>query len=131
MKIKTSELIGPALDWAVAYADGRTILSTLCGEVVVADRKDGEPWRFLPSTTYSEGMRIADREHIATSPTPDGMWSAYAPNGTRWVPRSQSGVETYNWVYKQVGPTRLIAAMRCFVASKLGDEVEVPDELLP
>lgn len=28
------------------------------------------------------------------------------------------------------GPTPLIAAMRCFVASKLGDEVEVPDELL-
>ena len=27
------------------------------------------------------------------------------------------------------GPTPLIAAMRCYVASKLGDEVEVPDEL--
>jgi hypothetical protein len=26
-------------------------------------------------------------------------------------------------------PPSLIAAMRCFVASKLGDEVEVPDEL--
>jgi hypothetical protein len=28
------------------------------------------------------------------------------------------------------GPTPLIAAMRCYVASKLGDEVEVPDELI-
>ena len=28
------------------------------------------------------------------------------------------------------GPTPLIAAMRCFCCSKLGDEVEVPDELL-
>ena len=28
------------------------------------------------------------------------------------------------------GPTPLIAAMRCYVASKLGDEVEVPVELL-
>jgi hypothetical protein len=27
------------------------------------------------------------------------------------------------------GPTPLIAAMRCYVISKLGDEVEVPDEL--
>lgn len=27
------------------------------------------------------------------------------------------------------GPTTLIAAMRCYVASKLGDEVEVPEEL--
>ena len=28
------------------------------------------------------------------------------------------------------GPTPLIAAMRYLIASKLGDEVEVPDELL-
>ena len=27
------------------------------------------------------------------------------------------------------GPTPLIAAMRCFVASRLGDEVDVPEEL--
>ena len=26
-------------------------------------------------------------------------------------------------------PTPLIAAMRCYVASKLGDEVDVPEEL--
>ena len=28
------------------------------------------------------------------------------------------------------GPTPLVAAMRCFVVSRLGDEVEVPEELL-
>ena len=27
------------------------------------------------------------------------------------------------------GPTALIAAMRCYVASKLGEEVDVPEEL--
>ena len=27
------------------------------------------------------------------------------------------------------GPTPLIAAMRCYVASKLGDEIEIPTEL--
>jgi hypothetical protein len=32
-------------------------------------------------------------------------------------------------VSEEVGPTPLVAAMRCYVASKLGDEVEVPDEL--
>jgi hypothetical protein len=30
----------------------------------------------------------------------------------------------------QNGPTPLIAAMRCYVASKFGDEVETPEELL-
>jgi hypothetical protein len=32
-------------------------------------------------------------------------------------------------VGKYRGPTPLIAAMRCYVASVLGDEVEVPDSL--
>jgi hypothetical protein len=36
-------------------------------------------------------------------------------------------VEGAEWIS---GPTPLIAAMRCFVASKLGDEVDVPKELL-
>jgi hypothetical protein len=26
-------------------------------------------------------------------------------------------------------PTPLIAAMRCYVASKLGDDIEIPEEL--
>ena len=29
-----------------------------------------------------------------------------------------------------IGPTPLVATMRCYVASKLGDEVDVPDELV-
>ena len=31
--------------------------------------------------------------------------------------------------YRAYGPTPLIAAMRRYVASKLGDEVDVPEEL--
>lgn len=27
------------------------------------------------------------------------------------------------------GPTPLVAAMRCYVASKMGDEIEIPEEL--
>jgi hypothetical protein len=41
------------------------------------------------------------------------------------------------WIYDGLemvgiehGPTPLIAAMRCYIASKMGDEVKVPDELL-
>ncbi|MEY4951602.1 MAG: hypothetical protein RL299_26 [Pseudomonadota bacterium] len=36
----------------------------------------------------------------------------------------------YDGVFSGVGPTHLVAAMRCFVASKLGDEVDIPEELL-
>ena len=30
---------------------------------------------------------------------------------------------------EEQGPTALVAAMRCYVASQLGDEVDVPEEL--
>lgn len=30
---------------------------------------------------------------------------------------------------KLISPTPLIAAMHCYVANKLGDEVEIPEEL--
>jgi hypothetical protein len=33
------------------------------------------------------------------------------------------------YISESEGPTPLIAAMRCYVASKLGDEVEIPSEL--
>lgn len=33
-------------------------------------------------------------------------------------------------VRMEYGPTPLIAAMRCYVGSRLGNEVEVPDELV-
>lgn len=40
----------------------------------------------------------------------------------RWRAEGADGAEQY-------GPTALIAAMRAYVCSKLGEEVEVPDEL--
>lgn len=45
--------------------------------------------------------------------------------------------EFVHWAYGEVftrryysGPTPLIAAMRCYVASNLGEEVEIPEEVL-
>jgi hypothetical protein len=32
-------------------------------------------------------------------------------------------------INRSSGPTPLIAAMRCYVASKLGDEIEIPENL--
>jgi len=64
------------------------------------------------------------------SSTPDGLWAAYAPKGTRLVQHGGQAVEVFNWTYKQQGYTPLIAAMRCYVASKLGDDINIPEELL-
>jgi len=68
------------------------------------------------STNWAQGGPIIEREKIALIPPNERIdeWEAVHPD------------RMHNEEY---GPTPLIAAMRCFVASKLGDEVDVPKEL--
>ncbi len=68
------------------------------------------------STDWAQGGPIIDRERISIR-----QW-ANLPIVHAYMPTI--GVE---WSSDDSSP--LVAAMRCFVASKLGDEVEVPDEL--
>ena len=117
MKIKTNALSGVALDWAVAK----------CEDISRLDERvtpEGVRWAgdfFQPSKHWSEGGPIIEREHIALDYYHTPVHPDVQP---RWEARHGSGVFEY-------GPTPLIAAMRCYVASKFGDEVAVPDELLP
>ena len=105
MKIKTSELTGAALDWAVAK----------CERFPNVDRWQSNDYPFKPSTDWSQGGPIIEREKIQTMYVDGvGPWSAIT-DGLHCA---------------EFGTTPLIAAMRCYVASKLGDEVEVPDELV-
>jgi len=69
-------------------------------------------WTYNPSGDWMQGGPIIERERI------DVLYE----HDLRWIAVPQKGIESY-------GPTPLIAAMRCYVASKLGDEVEIPDEL--
>lgn len=121
MKIKTSELTGPALDWAVAKCEGRDMYF-----------EDGDgPW-------FSDCERHPDNFN-----TDYGGWEICGPiiereklillppmeKATLW--RVGSAYD-YDWMMEneQKGPTPLIAAMRCYIASKLGDEIEIPEELI-
>ena len=114
MKVKTSELTGAALDWAVATASGITKFDP-CGVAWVQNpREEHFVMQFQPSTDWSQGGPIIELEKIETRHDGRQSWCT-------WM----------NKVGAMHGPTPLIAAMRCFVASKLGDEVEMPDELLP
>lgn len=113
-KIKTSELIGPALDWAVAKANGYTTSDL----DLLYDIKCYS--KFKPSTDPSLGQPIMEREamHVDCLRKPDhyrgAVWEAWPYASTKFIAQ---------------GPTMLIAGMRCYVASKLGDEVEVPEGL--
>jgi len=108
MNIKTAELTGSALDWAVAKCEGIKLNegNTLSNDCDV----------YAPSTDWSQSGSIIEREGISVWVFDDVTWKAEAP---------LVGVDC---VYE--GSTPLVAAMRCYVASKLSDEVDVPDELM-
>ena len=115
MKIKTSALTGVALDWAVAKCEGIEVRQV---EGVLVDPLG---LQFSPSIDWSYGGMVIEREKIElTKGNP-----LYFPDG------NEKG-DYYEdlWIAgKYHGQTPLIAAMRCYVASKLGDEVEIPEEL--
>ena len=114
MKIKTSELSGKQLDWAVAQIEG------------YAEGPNGSFWiteddcvDFKPTTDWVQGGPIIEREVISVGKHTwdnDGVisWGASKSSLFQGAPFS-------------AGPTLLIAAMRCYVASKLGEEVETPE----
>ena len=109
MKIKTSELTGAALDWAVAKCEGHTDGKDFAWYY---DRRN----TFNFSTVWAQGGPIIEREAIQITPDEyKGTWTAYMTNGGE--------------PYECTGQTPLEAAMRCYVASKLGDEVEIPEDL--
>jgi hypothetical protein len=130
MKLKTTELQGPALDWAVARCLGGSVrLHTYRGEpadqVLVIDWMHDwqELSEFSPSTDWAQGGPIIEREGVGIELWGEKNWFA-----TR-VKDLGPAVKDIT-IYETFGPTPLIAAMRCYVASQLGEEVEVPDEIL-
>lgn len=130
MKIKTSELTGAALDWAVGKADGRRIRQSIGGGLEARGRTESgaelpdeyDIWMiWTPSACWSQGGPIIERERIRTQP----IIGIHTPGNYGW-----SAGKWLQFPDEFQGPTPLIAAMRCFVASTLGDEIEIPDELV-
>lgn len=129
MKIKVSEAQGLALNGLVAKCEGFgpdnymrniDIRSGANGKVVgvmVPILRQYVWW--TPSTDWVQGGPILERERICISIQHDGVWLAYS---------MQNYADRQEFMHS--GPTPLVAAMRCYVTSKLGEEVEVPDELL-
>lgn len=136
MKIKTADLIGLALDWAVSVADGlrpvmrhdymRTKaaannykgdlawhLEVTPNEPITVDEAGVTHVLRAYSEQWSKGGPIIEREKIAVDWDHD-CWNA--------------STDEHPAYYSAATP--LIAAMRCFVASRLGDEVDIPEELL-
>ena len=129
MKIKTSELAGCALDWAVAKCEGFTMVPKHNGWEFVA--KDGTRFNgcfeptWTPSANWSQGGPIIEWESLCVGRKHQADTNYCEVNN----PAVDCWARTTAGGYLSYGPTPLIAAMRCYVASKLGDEVEVPEGL--
>lgn len=128
MKVKTSELIDAALNLAVALALGWTVRADeKYGVMVVGPRNgDSSPWcspNELPNWQgdWAQGGPLIERERIELEDT------TMRGGANDWVATLRTAPLVVSEAY---GPTALVAAMRCFVTSKLGEEVEVPEELL-
>jgi hypothetical protein len=109
VKVKTSELQGKQLDWAVAKAEGR---EEFFGHGL------GAKFAYYPSKKWADGGKIIDREQIMFHAGPDKAVMAY-------LRRTGYAMAGCSWA----GPTHLIAACRCFCYAKLGGEIDIPEEL--
>ena len=136
IEVKTADLTGPALDWAVAHATKAwewahewfptmTLDPTFLrvsnhlsyGKVVLIPnnpmRQGAEP--FQPSTDWTQGGRLIEKYLISLH---------WLRSGYQACPAKLNAPTFYIW-----GSTALIAACRAIVADKLGEVVSVPAEL--
>ena len=115
MKHRVSELDGALLDAAVAMAAGASRDGPSVWKWPSGTRLMAASWQ--PSANWAQGGPIIERERISIVEN-GGMWAAFcSPCVTRNI---------VDWLPDGVGPTALTAYMRAFVASKFGDEIELP-----
>lgn len=138
MKIKTSELIGVALNMAVLMALG-------IADQTITLTPNAKTRRFMyvdskgRTSTLKKAAQIFDFGHFQEDANPSGDWSQGGPIIERekisvlydnFIGEWKSpGLQCQRILPLQFGPTPLVAAMRCFCCSKLGDVVDIPEEL--
>lgn len=121
VKVKTAELTGLALDWSVAKATG---INAEISYKHDPENHNEEPCEifdndtvdaFSPSTDWSQGGPLIDEHDVWLSDYDGACVASCEPHFGRFI---------------QEGNTNLIAICRAVVATKLGEEVEVPQELV-
>mgnify|MGYP000717927354 CR=1 FL=1 len=120
MKHTVATLEGALLDAAVAKAEGLPVHPGR-GDWIVADSLDtvyADEKAF--SRVWAYGGPIIERERISTNPA-EGADDQGSPGWKGWA--SYPSEPAIGPMY---GPTMLISAMRAFVFSRLGEDVELP-----
>ena len=125
MKIKTQDLTGVALDWAVAKCEGVAVVISGAGryqKICYVPKGKRSYYHYTPSTNWKQGGPIIEEKEIGT------RRNAPCSRGREWeaTPSITAKGAGGRWGY---GPTPLLAAMRCYCCSELGDVIDIPDEL--
>ena len=118
--MKTSELSNSALDWAVAKADNNLFpagdVRLIDGGVITISaggHEKADHWhRYSPSIDWALAGPIIERELIAIGFDDEFGWIGIDMDGFYFM-----------------GATPLEAALRCYVVSKLGAEIDIPEKL--
>ena len=126
--VKVSEASGVVLDWMVAKCEGKVEqgvygtpqLWNIGLHLHYCDAFLGAS--YSPSTNWAQGGPILTREHISRTIDHSGLWVAY------WTDGYTEGDEGQKWMH--CDRSELVAGLRCYVASKLGNTVEVPEEII-
>jgi len=113
--MKTAELTGAALDWAVAKCEGITWEQ---GDIDAGEYGLG----FAPSTDWAAGGPIIEREGIE-------FWTYSANQDEHGNFTAIKDAKHPSSAQHYSGQTPLIAAMRCYVASKLGADIDLPEAI--
>lgn len=138
--MKTSELTGAALVWAIATCEGYTDLHKIEGRwphephlaMMPPRREYGamELWEIGSDCDWRFFGPIIEREKLSVWWATHFVDAEGVEYGKHWYCETGCTDENANETYcNATGPTPLIAAMRCYVASKLGDTIDVPEEL--
>ncbi|CDG88099.1 phage protein NinX family protein [Xenorhabdus bovienii] len=134
MKLKTYGLTGQALDWAVALAigatekimpSGRTWLKLPNDSYYVSNRGS---YNFKPSTNWAQcGPLIA--EHSIMLAQSGDKWYAFSKDNEFNPYRGSHYIDCLFNDADGWGETPLIAACHAIVASCIGEDIDIPDEL--
>ena len=133
VEVKTQDLSGAALDWAVAKAEKVEGLVTHKGRPAFEKEFDPDCWAddsclkafkcwqcYAPSAEWRQGGPLIEKYGISLDCiSPVNAWESFVWGG----PAACDG-------FSAEGETPLIAACRAIVSSALGDTVSVPKELL-
>lgn len=132
MKIKTDELIGTQLDWAVATCEGYSRLREnpheFNSKLIMNDLRGEAVWFYQLKFSSDWGLAgpIIEREKIEIVRGNDLIFPKGNEKGELY---EKLWLASYHSGRKFHGTTPLVAAMRAYVASRIGDEIDIPEEL--